>query len=137
MDVRFFLGAATIALIALTGCGRTVQGGTERSASTVPGGALEEVAARFQRSPQVVIAKVGQVLAIAPPDATRRWQLDYSSDILEALTPRHDMQRPDKAWRFRASRAGEADVRVSAIEDPGSPAPPAPIQYLITVRVTP
>jgi hypothetical protein len=67
MDVRFSLGAATFALIALTGCGRTVQGGTERSASTAPGGALEDVAARFQRSPQVVTAKVGQVLAIASP----------------------------------------------------------------------
>jgi hypothetical protein len=137
MGSHLSCAAAAFALIALTGCGRAVQTEGSRSVSKGQSSALEEVAVSFQRSPQAVTAKVGQVLVISPPDAARRWQVDYSSDVLQALTPRDQMLQPDKAWRFHAYRVGETDIRVSAIEDPGSPAPPAPIQYVITVRVTP
>jgi hypothetical protein len=137
MTIRFFWTAAAIAVVAQLGCGRTVRGENERVMSTAQPTALEEMTVSFTPGQQVITAKIGQVLLIVPPDAARRWQIDYASDILEVLTPPDQIERPGKAWRFRSSRAGETDVRVTAIADPGNPAPPAPMQFVITVRVTP
>ena len=135
MGVRFICSAATFALIALTGCGRTVQGENGRAVSMSQPSGLEELTVTFGQQP-VVTSKVGQVLLIAPPDAGRRWHIDYASDILEAMTPPDQMQRAGKAWRFRSARAGETDVRITAIAEAGSPAP-ASLQFVVTIRVVP
>jgi hypothetical protein len=137
MVVRFFCGAATFALIAVTGCGRAVQTDSGRGAPTAQPSALEEVTVTLGPGQQSVAARVGQVIVVLSPDAARRWQVDYASDVLEALTPPDQMQQPGKAWRFRSSRAGETDVRFTAIGQAGSTGPPAPPQFVFTVRVTP
>jgi hypothetical protein len=135
MGARFYWVAAGLVLVALAGCSRPVQGENGRSANVSRPTGLDELT--ITPGPQqTATSRVGQVVVIVTPDASRRWQLDYATDILEALTPADQMERPGKAWRFRSSRAGETDVRITAIGEAGSPAP-APIQFVITIRVTP
>jgi hypothetical protein len=137
MTIRLFWTAAAVSVVVLTGCGPTVRGENDRVTGTAQPTTLEAVTVTFAPGQQVVTSRIGQELLIVPPAAGRRWQIDYASDILEALTPPDQMQQPGKAWRFRSSRAGETDVRVSAIVEPGAPSPPALLQFVVTVRVTP
>jgi hypothetical protein len=88
---------------------------------------------------KVVTLAVGDVFAIAVPQGSSRWKVDYSS-VFQPLTPVENMLEPGpQGWFFRAVKVGQADIRLTAFAAPcdqPQPCPPAaPISYVFTVDV--
>ncbi len=88
---------------------------------------------------RTVTVKVGQTLRIVRPTDAAEWQVDYSADVLEALTPSEKMRSPGPdGWRFKAVAAGETDVTLTAVtpvSPNGGAPPPAPPHFTATIRV--
>ena len=88
---------------------------------------------------KIVTLVVGDVFAIAVPQGSSRWKVDYSS-VFQPLTPVENMLEPGpQGWFFRAVKVGKADIRLTAFAaacDQPQPCPPAPpISYGFTVDV--
>ncbi len=79
-------------------------------------------------------ASIGQIVNLQNPDPSFDWQLSYSSDLLDLLTPPDKIQSPgDQGWLFRVKRAGVSEITLTSIArcPPGPPCPPAVASFII------
>jgi hypothetical protein len=88
---------------------------------------------------QVVTVLVGDVFAVALPQGSSKWKVDYADSVVEPLTPAENMREPGpRGWLFRAVAAGQTDIRLTApaaaCNQPPCP-PPSPITFVFTVEV--
>jgi len=92
----------------------------------------------MKQNGKVVTILVGDVFAVALPQGSSRWKVDYSS-VFQPLTPAENMKEPGlQGWLFQAVAVGKADIRLTApaAECNQPPCPPAPpITYVFTVDV--
>ncbi len=88
---------------------------------------------------QVVTVLVGDVFAVALPQGSSKWKVDYADSVVEPLTPAENMREPGpRGWLFRAVAVGQTDIRLTApaavCNQPPCP-PPSPIAFVFTVEV--
>jgi hypothetical protein len=84
---------------------------------------------------QVVTVQVRQTLRVARPADFSDWQVDYSSDVLKALTPPDQMRSPGPdGWRFQAIARGETDLVVTPVAT-SDVTSAAPARFAVTIRV--
>ena len=87
---------------------------------------------------QEVEFRTADTFVLRPPFEATDWQLDFSSDVLQLLTPADRVSAPGaEGWRFRAVSSGTTDLTVTALVSPGpgTDGPAAPRRFSFVVRV--
>lgn len=81
--------------------------------------------------------RVGQTIGIAPARPGAQWQVAYSSDHLELLTPQEQLEQPGEAgWVWRAVVAGETEITFTMMPDcPKPPCAPNVMQVTVPLEV--
>ena len=90
-------------------------------------------------SGSVVELQEGEILQVKHPALASEWQVNFSSDLFEPLTPPEMMRSPGtEGWFFRAKAKGQGRFTFTSIVSCDSPVPcsrmPARLELSVDVR---
>ncbi len=130
-------GWSVAVVVLLVGCGARSPAAIESPVAPAPLSASAPAAADVTITPdrfgQTIVVTVGQTIAFPRPGDWDKWQVDYSSDYLELVSP-SDPSRPGAdGWRFRAKAAGESELAVTPAASRGG-GPAAPPRFAVTIQ---
>jgi hypothetical protein len=91
--------------------------------SPVAPGTASEIRIAPEQFGTVVNVRVGDVIIVPRPLAVDEWRVDFTSTLLELLSPETKAHPGPDGWRFRALAPGEAEIGLTPVTAGDAPPP--------------